>query len=112
MQVPYDEGVANHIDPESCAGFRAGVCEALTGSAQAKLLNDGRTAAVQPDGLVHWSVPFASVFWASCLANALRISSREAVMSPVELGPKPASWGKTNHIQRVRLRPLVSSSVT
>jgi hypothetical protein len=31
VQVPYDEGVANHIDPESCAGFREGVCEALTG---------------------------------------------------------------------------------
>jgi hypothetical protein len=31
VQVPYDEGVANRIDPESCAGFREGVCEALTG---------------------------------------------------------------------------------
>jgi hypothetical protein len=31
IQVPYDEGIANHIDPESCAGFREGVCEALTG---------------------------------------------------------------------------------
>ena len=39
MQVPYDEGVANRIDPKSCAGFREGVCEAFQGSAQAKLLN-------------------------------------------------------------------------
>ena len=31
MRVPYDEGVANHIGPESCAGVREGVCEALTG---------------------------------------------------------------------------------
>ena len=29
MQVHYDEGVAYHIDPESCAGGREGVCEAL-----------------------------------------------------------------------------------
>ena len=31
MQVPYDEGVANHIGPESCAGVREGGGEALTG---------------------------------------------------------------------------------
>jgi hypothetical protein len=45
VKVPYDEGVANRIDPKSCAGFREGVCEAFQGSAQAKLLNrenDGR----------------------------------------------------------------------
>ena len=31
MQVHYDEGVASHIGPESCAGIREGVGEALTG---------------------------------------------------------------------------------
>jgi len=31
VQVPYDEGVANHIGPESCAGGREAVREALTG---------------------------------------------------------------------------------
>jgi hypothetical protein len=31
VQVPYDEGVANHIGPESCADIREGVGEALTG---------------------------------------------------------------------------------
>ena len=31
MQVPYDEGVANHIGPEFVAGVREGVSEALTG---------------------------------------------------------------------------------
>ena len=31
MRVPYDEGVANHIGPELCAGVREGVSEALTG---------------------------------------------------------------------------------
>ena len=31
MKEPYDEGVAIHIDPESCAGAREGVGEALTG---------------------------------------------------------------------------------
>ena len=31
MQVHHDEGVANHIDPESCAVSREGNGEALTG---------------------------------------------------------------------------------
>jgi len=31
VKVHDDEGVANHIGPESCAGLREGVGEALTG---------------------------------------------------------------------------------
>ena len=31
MQVRCTEGVANHSDPESCAGVREGVGEALAG---------------------------------------------------------------------------------
>jgi hypothetical protein len=31
VQVHYDEGVANRIDPESCAGAREDIGEALTG---------------------------------------------------------------------------------
>jgi hypothetical protein len=31
VQVPYDEGVAIHIGPESCAVAREGLGEALTG---------------------------------------------------------------------------------
>ena len=32
VKVHYDEGVANHICPESCAVIREGVGEALTGA--------------------------------------------------------------------------------
>jgi len=32
VKVPCDEGVANRIDPESCAGSREAACEALTGA--------------------------------------------------------------------------------
>jgi len=32
VQVPHDEGVAIHIDPESCAGGREAAREALTGA--------------------------------------------------------------------------------
>ena len=31
MQVPHDEGVANHIGPEPCGGIREDAVEALTG---------------------------------------------------------------------------------
>ena len=31
MKVHHDEGIANHIVPESCAGIREGTGEALTG---------------------------------------------------------------------------------
>ncbi len=31
VQVHYDEGVASHIGPESCAGIREGVGEASVG---------------------------------------------------------------------------------
>jgi hypothetical protein len=31
VQVHHDEGVANRIDPESCASTREGIGEALTG---------------------------------------------------------------------------------
>jgi hypothetical protein len=32
MREPYDEGVANHVDPESCAVGREALGEALTGA--------------------------------------------------------------------------------
>ena len=32
MQEPYEKGLANHLDPESCADPREGMGEALTGA--------------------------------------------------------------------------------
>lgn len=50
MKVRHIEGVANHDDPESCAGLREGVGEALTGvrtgwplSRERKLVPDADT---------------------------------------------------------------------
>src|SRR5580700_5956781 len=39
VQVHYDEGVAIHIGPESCAGGREAVREALTGERAGQLLS-------------------------------------------------------------------------
>ena len=41
MQVHHDEGVANRIDPESCAVAREGIGEALTGERIGQPLSRG-----------------------------------------------------------------------
>ena len=42
MQVHYDEGVANHIGPEPCAGIREGVGEASAGERAGQPLSRDR----------------------------------------------------------------------
>jgi hypothetical protein len=39
MRVPYDEGIASHIGPESCVGDREGAGEALTGESAGRVLS-------------------------------------------------------------------------
>ena len=39
MKVPYDEGLASHIGPESCAYNRKAVREALTGESVGQVLS-------------------------------------------------------------------------
>jgi hypothetical protein len=39
MKEPHVEGVATHDDPESCAGARKGVGEALTGAHAGRVLS-------------------------------------------------------------------------
>ncbi len=56
MEVPYDEDVASHIDPESCVGVREGAGEALTGESAGQALSRVRllfgvpTASLRPEG--------------------------------------------------------------
>ena len=42
MRVPYDEGLASHIGPESCVGDREGAGEALTGESAGRVLSRER----------------------------------------------------------------------
>ena len=42
MQVHYDEGIANHIDPEPCAGIREDVGEASAGERAGQPLSRDR----------------------------------------------------------------------
>jgi hypothetical protein len=51
VQVPYDEGVANHIDPESCTGGREAAREALTGGRVGQPLSGVRLPTRSADAL-------------------------------------------------------------
>lgn len=48
MKEPYGEGLAPHTDPESCAGCREAVGEALTGARTGQLLSCENTASRMP----------------------------------------------------------------
>ena len=52
MKVPYDEGVAGHIGPESCAGDREGAGEALTGESAGRVLSRERILLRGADGVI------------------------------------------------------------
>ena len=39
MKVSCNEGVANHVGPESCGGIREDVVEALTGESAGRVLS-------------------------------------------------------------------------
>ena len=51
MQVPHDEGVATHINPESCAVVREGNGEALTGEPTGQPLSRERIAILGADAV-------------------------------------------------------------
>ena len=65
MQVHHDEGVANRIDPESCADTREGIGEALTGERIGQPLSRERTfpgcRRRDPAGRQHGRTRIASV---------------------------------------------------
>jgi hypothetical protein len=115
VQVHHDEGVANRVDPESCADAREGIGEALTGerigqplSRESTLIlgadvvplaegnTDGRDSASAQTtrrGLRHWHVRTLfvgnrEISWsASELASLPRTSRRRAARSTFD--PEP-----------------------
>ena len=54
MQVRCTEGLANHSDPESCAGIREGVSEALTGERAGQPLSCDRLSSRMPTRFETW----------------------------------------------------------
>ena len=55
MKVPYDEGLAAHIGPESCVYARKCIGEALTGGVRAGLLSRERIFRLWGADVVHKS---------------------------------------------------------
>jgi hypothetical protein len=51
VQVHYDEGVANHIGPEPCAGIREGVGEASAGERAGQPLSRDRKLILGADAV-------------------------------------------------------------
>ena len=57
VRVHHDEGVANRIDPESCAVARQGNSEALTGECTGQPLSRGGPGDRQEVDGARWSNP-------------------------------------------------------
>ena len=74
MQVPYDEGVANHIAPESCVGGREAVGEALTGARVGQPLSGERLLIRSADAFQ--SAEGNTIRRASASAGRLRVVCR------------------------------------
>ena len=67
MQVPYDEGVAINIGPESCAVAREGLGEALTGARIGQ--------PVSRESFLFW-VPTPCIWWKATHSGASAWSIR------------------------------------
>ena len=63
MQVRCTEGLANHSDPESCAGTREGVSEALTGERTGQPLSCERLLSRVPTRFETWKATRTDALW-------------------------------------------------
>ncbi len=72
MQVPYDEGVAIHIGPESCAVAREGIGEALTGGCIGQPLSR--------ESVLFWVPTLCKLWKATCPGAAARAFGRPGVV--------------------------------
>ena len=77
MKVPYDEGLASHIGPESCVVCRKAEDEALTGESAGRVLS--RESGVQ------FGVPTGSETWKATWDTSLtrEVSWPRVVEDPV-----------------------------
>jgi hypothetical protein len=85
VQVHHDEGVANRIDPESCANTREGIGEALTGGRAGEVLSGESNVVRGADAVV------------ACRRQQARVRHRK------DLG-HPASSLDPEHVRRSLVR--------
>ena len=98
MKVPYDEGVASHIGPKSCAGDRKGAGEALTEENAGRVLSrESRFASgcrrCQQSRKATRAVPLARGAGRPCVvedpAHAWKLSAREPGDPTIAIGRWP-----------------------
>jgi hypothetical protein len=63
VQVRCTEGLANRSDPESCAGIREGVSEALTGERAGQPLSCERLKSRVPTRFETWKATRTGALW-------------------------------------------------
>jgi len=107
MRVPHDEGVADHIGPESCGGIGNDAAEALTGGSVGGPLSSEITAIRVPtlllggEGNIVHSV--ISELWADP-AESENLACVDALCAGIERSvypPIPVSWN--GRIQPVKI---------
>jgi hypothetical protein len=110
VQVPHDEGVANHIDPESCGGVREGAAEALTGAHVGQPLSGERLhlrsadAIQSAEGNMHVALSRVTGSSASSGDPGMRVrlanGNREISTPPWLAGWRVAGWRRLRRRSR------------
>jgi hypothetical protein len=99
VQVPYDEGVANHIGPESCAVAREGRGEALTGECTGQPLSRER---------VSFWVPTPCIWWkATCPGATARACGRPGVVKDPGIRRRSLRGNREISRSTVRWEPAI-----
>ena len=115
MRVPYDEGLASHIGPESCVGDREGAGEALTGESAGRVLSRESEFAsgCRRSHLVRKAtraIPSAQGMDRPCVvedpARARKLSARE----PGDPTPAPGRWPWGTRPESVRSTRAMNGS--
>jgi len=97
MKVPYDEGPASHIGPESCAGDREGAGEALRGESAGRVLSrESRYAPgcrrCHESRKATWSVPLSQGMDWPCVVEDPAHARKLSVREPRDPTPAPGRW--------------------
>ena len=92
MKVLYEKGVATHFGPESCAGVREGVGEALTGERASRVLSR--------EILLEFGVPPQSCY---ARGNTVLADKRKDSTDPAR-SETPCAHGSFSHGNREALR--------
>ena len=99
MKVLRDEGVANHIGPEPCAGSREGVGEASVGECIGQPMSRERVESREPTPSAVWK--------ATRMGAIARVPIRPGVVVDPGMCRRSLSLGTGRRVRPLGLRPPV-----